>query len=129
MSQLVVMTANCMCSFGTAPAPLKVTSQAMVIAGGKPCATIADVGPMSNVGPFGMCTTLTNPMVASATTAALGVLSPQPCVPVPAGTWLPTKPKILINNKPCLSSDSKLICSYAGQISISMPGQTTVQAE
>ena len=129
MSQLTAMGANLMCSMGTAPAPIKVTSQAVVTTEGKPAATIQDCAPMTNVGPFGMCTSLANPTVASATAAALGVLTPQPCVPSPAGTWIPTKPKVLVNSKPCLTQDCKLMCAYAGQISITMPGQTKVTAD
>ena len=115
-----------MCTFGTAPAPIKVTSQSTVMADGKPVATIQDCAAMSNVGPFGMCTTLTNPQVASATAAALGVLTPQPCVPVPAGTWIPTQTTNLIDGKPVLTQDCKLMCSYAGQITITLPGQASV---
>ncbi len=122
------MSANLLCTFGTAPAPIKVTSQTVVLTEGKPAATIQDCAPMTNVGPFGMCTSLANPAVASATAAALGVLTPQPCTPVPAGTWIPTKPTIIIGGKPCLTQDCKLMCSYAGSISITMPGQMKVTA-
>ena len=122
------MSANLLCTFGTAPAPIKVTSQSVVLTEGKPAATIQDCAPMTNVGPFGMCTSLANPAVASATAAALGVLTPQPCTPVPAGTWIPTKPTIIIGGKPCLTQDCKLMCSYAGSISITMPGQMKVTA-
>lgn len=128
MSQLTAMSANLLCTFGTAPAPIKVTSQSVVLTEGKPAATIQDCAPMTNVGPFGMCTSLANPAVASATAAALGVLTPQPCTPVPAGTWIPTKPTIIIGGKPCLTQDCKLMCSYAGSISITMPGQMKVTA-
>ena len=113
---------------GTAPAPIKVTSESKVLLEGKPAATIQDCAPTSNVGPFGMCTSLANPAVASATAAALGVLTPQPCVPVPAGTWIPTTPKVLIEGKPCLAQDCKLACAYAGQISVTLPGQTKTNA-
>ncbi len=129
MSELVVATGTATCTMGTAPAPIKVTSQGKVLAGGKPCGTIADAQGMANVGPFGMCTSLANPAVASATAAALGVLTPQPCTPVPAGTWIPTKPKILVGGKPCLSNDCKMICGYAGSISIVNPGQVKVTAQ
>ena len=129
MSNLTVATGMAVCSFGTTPAPIKVTSQAKVLAEGKPCGTIQDVQPLANVGPFGMCTSLANPQVAAATAAALGVLTPQPCIPAPAGTWIPTKPKILIGGKPCLTNDCKLVCAYAGQISITMPGQVKTTAQ
>ena len=74
MSELVVASGTCMCTMGTAPAPLKVTSQAKVLAGGKPCGTISDFAALANVGPFGMCTSLANPQVAAATAAAVGIL-------------------------------------------------------
>jgi hypothetical protein len=128
MSLLVAVGANLMCTMGTTPAPIKVTSQSKVMTQGKPAATIQDAAPMSNVGPFGMCTSLANPAVASATAAALGVLTPQPCTPVPAGIWIPTKPKVLVEGKPCLTQDCKMMCSYAGSISITLPGQTKVNA-
>ncbi len=129
MSNLVTATGMAMCTMGTTPAPIKVTSQAKVIAGGKPCGTIQDFQGLANVGPFGMCTSLANPQVAAATAAALGVLTPQPCIPAPAGTWIPTKPKVLIGGKPCLTNDCKLVCGYAGQISITNPGQVKATAQ
>ena len=128
MSQLVIATGSCMCSMGTAPAPLKVTNNAKVLADGKPVGTMADVQGIANVGPFGLCTSLANPVVASATAAALGVLTPQPCIPAVAGTWIPTKPKILIGGKPCLSNDCKAMCAYAGSISVTFAGQVKTTA-
>ncbi len=128
MSELATATGMAMCAMGTVPAPIKVTSQATVLAEGKPAATIVDCQGAANVGPFGMCVSLANPAVAAATAAALGVLVPQPCMPVPAGTWIPTKPKVLIGGKPCLTGDCKLMCAYAGSISITFPGQVKVTA-
>ena len=129
MSNLVTATGTSMCTMGTAPAPIKVTSQSKVLAGGKPCGTIADAQPTANVGPFGMCTSMANPQVAAATAAAMGVLTPQPCIPAPAGTWIPTAPKVLVAGKPCMTNDCKLMCAYAGQISITNPGQVKVTAQ
>ncbi len=129
MSLLVAVGGNLMCTMGTAPAPIKVTSQNKVLTEGKPAATIQDSAPNSNVGPFGMCTSLANPQVASATAAAMGVLTPQPCIPAPAGTWVPGKPKVLIDGKPCLTQDCKLVCAYAGQISVTLPGQNKSNAD
>lgn len=125
MGQLVTSGAVCMCTFGTAPGNLMVTSQVTCLAEGKPAATIQDSTP-ANITPFGMCTTLSNPQVAASTAAALGVLTPQPCLLVAAGTWIPTKPTVVIGGKPCLNSDSKLMCSYGGCISITNPGQMKV---
>lgn len=98
----------------------------MVLAEGKPAATIFDAASLVNVGPFGLCTTLTNPLVASATAAALGVLTPQPCIPQTM-SFIPDGNKVLIGGKPCLAQDCKLTCVYAGQISITLPGQMKVQ--
>lgn len=128
MSNLVSVGGTATCSMGTAPAPIRVTTQAKVLAGGKPAATIADCQGGSNIGPFGLCTSLANPAVAAATTAALGVLTPQPCMPVPAGTWIPKAPKVLVGGKPCLTADCQMMCAYAGQISLIQPGQAKVTA-
>jgi hypothetical protein len=92
---------------------------------GMPAATVQDVTPMVSVTPCGLCTTVSNPTVAAATAAALGVLTPQPCIPAPAGTWLGGKSP-LISGAPGLANDAKLLCSYGGSISIVSPGQTKV---
>ena len=128
MSELVAASGTAMCSMGTAPAPIKVTSQTKVMAQGKTAATITDAQGGANIGPFGMCTSMANPAVAAATVAAMGVLTPQPCMPVPAGTWIATKPKVIIGGKPCLTSDCKMMCAYAGSVSITFPGQVKVTA-
>ena len=128
MSTVVIMTAQAQCTMGQAPAPVRVTSQQKVLAENKPVATIQDGQGPTNVGPFGMCTSMANPQVASATAAAMGVLTPMPCVPQTTGMWIPTKPTLLIDGKPCLTNDCKLICAYAGNISITMAGQVKVSA-
>jgi hypothetical protein len=89
-------------------------------------ATIMDNKPMANIPPFGMCNSMANPQVASATAAALGVLTPMPCVPVIAAPWTPGSPMVLIGGKPALNNMSKCMCNWGGVISINMPGQMTV---
>ena len=84
MGILAVAGAQCMCTFGSAPSCLQVTSQMSCLAEGRPVATIQDMQPYVNLQPFGMCSSLANPTVAAATAAALGVLTPQPCTMVPA---------------------------------------------
>ncbi len=123
MGQIVTTGAQMVCSFGTAPANFTATNQQTVLVDGKPAGVLADSAAMVNIAPFGMCTSLANPAVASATAAALGVLTPQPCVPVPAGTWIPSQFTVLCAGSPCLTNDCKLMCSYAGSISITNPGQ------
>ena len=123
MAEFVVTGASAVCSFGTAPGTINATSQAACLVEGKPAATIQDAQP-ANITPFGMCTSLLNPQVAAATAAAMGVLTPQPCMLVPAGTWTPMKPVVLLGGQPCLTRDSTLMCSNGGgMISITVPGQ------
>lgn len=126
MAQHVCMGATLQCSFGVAPSTLAVLPTNRALAP-TPLATIADAQPVLNVPPFGMCQSIANPAVASATAAALGTLTPMPCVPVPAGPWVPGSPTVLIGGVPALDSTSRLICAWGGVISITTPGQFTVQ--
>ncbi len=126
MSFLVCMGANLKCSFGTTPSTLIVLPRKVLCP--MPIANIMDHVPFLNILPFGMCTTLSNPAVASATAAALGVLTPVPCVPVLQSPWIPGSPKILIQNFPALTSESKLMCMWGGVIQILSPGQMKIQA-
>lgn len=121
------MGAVCQCSFGMAPSSLTVTPENKVLVSNLPGATIMDNVPMKNIMPFGMCTSMSNPAVASATAAAMGVLTPAPCVPVTTAPWTPGCTTVLIGNKPALNNSSKLMCSWGGVISINMAGQTNVQ--
>ena len=125
MASSVISGASIMCTMGMAPGALIVTSQMSVLIAGAPVATIQDAAPMSNITPCGMCMSMANPQVASATAAALGVLTPMPCVPVPAGIWLCAGTP-LICGIPGLAIDAKIICSYGGSISIVSPGQGNV---
>ncbi len=125
MSFPVVSGASVMCTMGMSPGQLIATSQTSILMGGKPVATIQDVAPNTNVTPCGMCTSMANPAVAAATAAALGVLTPAPCTPVPMGTWICQK-GILAGGVPVLYQDGRLTCSYGGSISIVMSGQQKV---
>ena len=125
MAMQVCMGAAMMCSFGAAPSTLVVLPQNKTLTG-TPAANIMDGKPIVNIPPFGMCSSLANPVVAAATTAALGVLTPMPCVPVTPAPWAPGAPTVLIGNMPALDSTSKLMCTWGGVIQITSPGQTTV---
>ncbi|HEX8245334.1 MAG TPA: DUF4280 domain-containing protein, partial [Longimicrobium sp.] len=114
------------CSFGVAPSSLVVLPTNKILAG-TPAANIMDNKPMMNVLPFGMCQSLANPTVAAATAAALGVLTPMPCVPATASPWIVGAPTVLIGNMPALNDSSKLMCNWGGVIQITSPGQTTDQ--
>ncbi len=128
MAQVVCMGAMLKCSFGTTPSSIVVTPDNRTNMGQRPVATIMDNVPMKNIMPFGMCTTVTNPQVASATSAAQGVLTPQPCIPVTSAPWTPGSPTVMIGNKPALNSTCTLMCNWGGVISVTNPGQQTVNA-
>ena len=121
------MGALMQCTFGVAPASLIVLPDKMVMTSNMPAANIMDNKPMVNIPTFGMCSSLANPAVAAATSAALGVLTPMPCVPVTTAPWAPGSPTVLVKNLPALNESSKLMCNWAGVISINMPGQMTHQ--
>ncbi len=126
MPQEVVSGAITMCSFGLAPGTLNVLPVNMTMAGGPPAANIIDHLPMVNIMPFGMCISPANPAVAAATAAALGVLTPMPCVPVTPAPWVPGSPTVLIGNAPALNNTSTCMCTWGGVIQITFPGQVTV---
>jgi hypothetical protein len=126
MGVQVVTGATLQCSFGAAPSSLVVLPTNKVLAT-TPAANIMDNKPMLNVLPFGVCMSLANPMVASATAAAMGVLTPMPCIPNTAAPWVPGCPKVMIGNMPALESNSKLMCNWGGVIQVLVPGQFTVQ--
>lgn len=125
MAFLVTGNAVLTCTFGAAPSTLQVLPTNHVLVD-MPAANIVDEIPLLNILPFGVCTSLANPTVASATAAALGVLTPMPCIPVTVAPWVVGAPAVLIGNMPALSSDSKLMCCWAGVISISFAGQVKV---
>ena len=125
MSQLVCSGAMLKCPFGSAPSTLNVLPANRVLSG-TPSANIMDHVPMLNVPPFGMCNSLANPMVAAATAAALGALTPMPCIPATSAPWAPGSPTVLIANMPALNDSSTLMCNWGGVIQVSMPGQFTV---
>ena len=126
MGTQVCAGAMMQCSFGAAPSALVVLPDKAVLTQ-TPAATIMDNVPMKNVMPFGMCSSLANPTVAAATAAALGVLTPMPCIPATAAPWVPGAQTVLIGNMPALNESSKLMCNWGGVIQITFPGQVTVQ--
>ena len=126
MGNPTVMNAMCQCTFGAAPCSLTpITSQSTVMISNALAATIMDIPkpPMT----FGMCSSMANPAVASATAAAGGVLTPQPCVPACAAPWAPGSATVLLGGKPALNNSSKCVCSYGGVISVNMTPAVTVQ--
>jgi hypothetical protein len=126
MAQLVTNGATLQCSFGTTPSTLNVTPENRGNANSLPAATIMDNVPMKNILSFGMCTTPSNPQVAAATAAAWGVLTPQPCIPVTTAPWAPGSPTVTVGNKPALNNNCRLMCAWGGVISVTAPGQMTI---
>jgi uncharacterized Zn-binding protein involved in type VI secretion len=126
MGTQVVEGALMMCTMGAAPATLSAISAPTVTAGGMPAATIMDFTPMACIPTFGMCMSIANPQVAAATAAALGVLTPQPCIPATSSPWTPGSPTVTLCGNPALVDDDMCMCMWAGSISISFAGQETV---
>ena len=124
----VVSGAQTMCSFGISPGVFTALPAGRPLVGGLPVGLISDVVPMANIGSFGMCASLSNPSVASATSAALGVLTPMPCTPAPTRPWSPAAPTTLVGNVPVLATGCNTQCTWGGVIQIVSPGQATVQA-
>ena len=125
MSQFVCSGATLVCTFGAAPSTLIATNAPTVLMGGRPVAVLTDAAGMINIPTFGMCSSIANPQVAAATAAALGVLTPQPCIPATTA-WIPSGATVLACGKPCVTQDCSCMCMYAGKISITNPGQLTV---
>src|SRR5829696_5279371 len=121
MGQAVASGAQLKCSFGSKPGSLTVPPTGRVLADDAPVATIMDHKPTANIAPFGMCSSLTNPQVASATSAAQGVLTPQACLPVTTSPWAPGSVTVTIGEQPALSKVSSCTCGWLGKITISDP--------
>src|SRR5579871_207765 len=126
MPMQVCMGAMMMCTMGMAPSSLVVLPTNMVMTDEMPDANIMDNIPLVNIMPFGMCMSPANPMVAAATAAAMGVLTPMPCIPMTVAPWVPGAPTVMLADMPTLDNTSTLMCMWAGVISIVDPGEMTV---
>ena len=124
MGVQVCMGGVMMCTFGMAPSSIVPTPKP-IMTSNMVAANIMDHKPLMNIPPFGMCMSLANPTVAAATAAALGVLTPMPCIPNTPAPWVPGSPTVMLQNFPALNESSKLMCIWAGVISITFPGEVT----
>jgi hypothetical protein len=124
----VISTASLACTFGAAPSTLTVLPVTGVTCSKLPAATIMDFAPMVNIAPFGMCMSPANPTVAAATAAALGVLTPMPCIPATTTPWTPGAVTVSYGEMPALDNASMCMCMWGGVIGVVSPGQmqTTV---
>ncbi len=127
MAMQVVNGAQLACTFGAAPSVFQVLPATQSEAENQAAANIMNFTPNTNIMPFGMCSSPTNPQVAAATAAALGVLTPQPCIPATISPWTPGALTVLIANQPALDSVSTCMCMWGGVISVSSPGETSKQ--
>ncbi len=126
MAQQVCSGATLQCSFGMAPSSLVVLPVNRVTTADQPDANIMDNKPLVNIMPFGTCFSLANPSVAAATAAALGVLTPMPCIPVTPAPWVSGAPTVMLAQMPTLDNQSTLMCIWGGVIQIVNPGELTV---
>ncbi len=117
------MTAQLMCAMGMAPSVLSVLPVNMTMVSKMYAANIMDHMPFVNIAPFGMCMSPSNPMVAAATAAALGVLTPMPCIPMTMSPWAPGAATVLLGKMPMLDATSMCNCTWGGVVTIVSPGQ------
>src|SRR3974390_20592 len=128
MPMQVCMGAMMQCTFGVAPSSLVVLPTNKVMTNQMPDANIMDHIPMTNIMPFGMCMSLANPTVAAATSAAMGVLTPMPCIPNTPAPWVPGAATVILGHQPSLDNTCKLMCTWGGVITVLSPGQFTHQS-
>jgi hypothetical protein len=114
-----------MCSFGMAPGVFTVLPINRKTTSVQPSGTIMDIIPLANIPSFGMCTCPANPVVAAATAAALGVLTPMPCIPGTVTPWAPGSPNVTLSNIPTIEETDTLMCMWGGLITVSYAGQVT----
>ena len=110
------------CTMGAAPSVFNAQPLpgSPLILGTLPAATITQILPV-HIPPFGMCQSMANPAVASATAAASGVLTPQPCTPTVVAPWTPPSVCAFANAVPLATVSSQCVCAFGGSISVSTP--------
>ena len=116
------------CTFGMAPSILDVLPDTGVFCP-LPAANIEDSIPILNIEPFVMCMSELNPEVIVATAAALGVLTPMPCLPMITDPWFPGADTVILGGLPALDDFSICLCDWGGVITIEDPGQFEVLVE
>jgi len=125
MPNHVCNTAQLVCTFGMAPSVFVVLPINRKTTSVQPSGTILDNIPMVNIMPFGMCMCPANPMVAAATTAAFGVLTPMPCIPATVTPWAPGSPNVTLSEIPTIDQVDTLTCMWGGVITVAEAGQVT----
>ena len=128
MGNFVTQGAMLQCSFGMSPCSLIVIVPTRPMCMNMLMVVTTDFS-ITNIPTFGMCQSMANPTVASATSAAMGVLTPMPCVPVISAPWSPGSSQVKVGGIAALTNNSKCMCSYGGNISITNPGNTAVTGQ
>ncbi len=118
----------CMCDKGLAPSS-PLVGVPTVTAQMTPAFNATNAAPIVNIPPFGMCTSTANPTVAAATSAAFGVLTPMPCVPLfSIPMWAATSTKVFVGGMPAVLDRSTLTCLWGGQIKVITTANQIVKA-
>jgi hypothetical protein len=114
------------CDFGLVPTPLTVLPDRTVTAEMMLMGNISDFMPLANVMDFVECISLTNPEVLIATIAALGVLTPMPCIPITVEPWLSEALDVTVGGPPALDETAMVLCIWTGPVMVLEPGNFTV---
>ena len=125
----MIQGAELACSMGNAAATFAVASPHGTDAVNAAAGTIDDFAPNTNIATFGMCQSLANPEVASATAAAQGTLTPQPCNPVVTAPWSPGATVTTLRQRPALTDACSCACQWGGSITVTNAGQQDVDVE
>lgn len=127
MSFCVCSGAVLQCQFGSTPAAFNVLPLSKVVIGSCPVGVLSDMTPLVNIPPFGMCSSVSNPAVISATAAAMGTPTAAPCIPAPTGSWEDVPDDVLAGGRAVVTNGSSLTCAWGGKISVKFAGQTGIQ--
>ena len=120
MPQFLTTATLIECSMGAMPTPFVADElPAAVKETGMTAATIVQILAGKNIVPFGMCKSLANPTVASATAAAQGALTPMPCTPVVVAPWSPPSACAKHLGIPLATASSVCACSFGGMVKVS----------
>jgi len=118
-------TLKCMLAVPPGISTLVVLPINRMLTNSQPAANIMDNIPMVNIMPFGACMSPGNPAFVAATTAAMGVPTPVPCMPVTPAPWTTgaISNPVQLANIPSLDNTNTLNCMMGGVISILNPGE------
>ncbi len=129
MPKLVVLGATLQCSMGAAPSSFAISPSHKVTGDDVDAGNVNDFVPNTNIASFGMCQSMSNPQVSAATSAAQGVLTPQPCVPVISDAWSPGSRSVTVADQPALHDGCTCACQWDGTISVTSAGQEDVEVD